>query len=83
MSVYAYDDTDGGIHSIPPPETPSPTLPATPERKHSTEPTFEPYTDDPHPDSHELDDGGILLQQRQIIDGPYSLSSCFPARSEA
>lgn len=54
--------------SIALPEVPSPTLPSTPEleRKRSPDPVFEPYTDEPP----ELDDGGILLQQRQIIQGP-------------
>ncbi|KAF8546865.1 hypothetical protein OG21DRAFT_1490748 [Imleria badia] len=56
-----------GLTSIAPPEAPSPTLPATPERKHSPEPAFEPYTDEPDSEPHELDEGGILLQQRHII----------------
>ena len=60
--------------SIALPEAPSPTPPATPERKRSLEPaTFQPYTDDPDP--CELDEGGMLLQQRQIIQGPFHPSS--------
>ena len=52
--------------SIPPPVLPSPSPPPSPsvgERK-SPEP-FEPYTDDPNA----MDNGGILLQQRRMMEG--------------
>ncbi|KAG9311388.1 hypothetical protein JVU11DRAFT_8497 [Chiua virens] len=48
-----------GLESIPDPSPPTTPL----ERKQSLEPAFEPYTDDPH----EMDEGGIVLQQRQIM----------------
>lgn len=74
MSVHAHP-----AGSIAPPEPPSLTLPATTERKYSPEP-FEPYTDEPPLDPHELDEGGILLQQRHVIQGPYrSLVPLTPA----
>ena len=63
------------LYSIVLPEVSSPTLPATPERKHSPDPAFEPYTDEPDSEPHALDEGGILLQQRHIIQGP---SPSFP-----
>ncbi|KIJ58063.1 hypothetical protein HYDPIDRAFT_103340 [Hydnomerulius pinastri MD-312] len=53
---------------IPIPSPPSPSPPASPlphERKISPEPMYEPYTDDPVP---EMDEGGIMLQQRQLMD---------------
>ncbi|KAF8132321.1 hypothetical protein EV363DRAFT_1327646 [Boletus edulis] len=61
-----------GLASIVPLEVPSPTLPPTPQRKHSLSPAFEPYTDDPSEpdpeyDAHALREGDILLQQRQIV----------------
>ncbi|KAI6026502.1 syntaxin-like protein [Pisolithus microcarpus] len=37
------------------------------ERKMSPEPVYEPYTDDPD-SAPALDEGGILLQQRRIMD---------------
>ncbi|KAG1901530.1 uncharacterized protein F5891DRAFT_1028415 [Suillus fuscotomentosus] len=52
-----------GLHTIPPPMPPSP--PPLAERVPSPETTYEPYTDDPSPDS---DENGILMQQRQIMD---------------
>ncbi|KAG6331618.1 hypothetical protein ID866_7472 [Astraeus odoratus] len=58
-----------GLDSVPPPAPLSsspPSTPSPPERKISPEPPFEPYTDDPDPS--ELDDGGILLQQRQMME---------------
>ncbi|KAH7890403.1 syntaxin-like protein [Phlebopus sp. FC_14] len=59
-----------GLWSIPIPSPPSPTLPPSPplhERKASPEPLYERYTDDPESPA-ELDEGGILLQQRQVMD---------------
>ncbi|KAG6376727.1 RNA polymerase I-associated factor PAF67-domain-containing protein [Boletus reticuloceps] len=61
-----------GLASIVPLEVPSPTLPPTPQRKHSLSPAFEPYTDepfesDPESDAHALREGDILLQQRHIV----------------
>ncbi|KAF9223201.1 hypothetical protein BS17DRAFT_782544 [Gyrodon lividus] len=58
------------LQSIPIPTPPSPTPPASlmrHERKISPEPVYEPYTDDPDP-APELDEGGILLQQRHIME---------------
>lgn len=43
-----------------------PSPPPLAERVPSPETTYEPYTDDPSPDS---DENGILMQQRQIMDG--------------
>ncbi|KAF8837400.1 hypothetical protein BDN67DRAFT_973032 [Paxillus ammoniavirescens] len=59
-----------GLQSIPIPVPPSPTPPTSPlrhKRKISPEPMYEPYTDDPDP-VPELDEGGILLQQRHIME---------------
>ncbi|KAI6000855.1 syntaxin-like protein [Pisolithus albus] len=59
-----------GLECIPlptPPSPPSPTSPCFGERKMSPEPVYEPYTDDPD-SAPALDEGGILLQQRQIMD---------------
>ncbi|KAI6129314.1 syntaxin-like protein [Pisolithus croceorrhizus] len=58
------------LESIPlptPPSPPSPTSPSFGERKMSPEPVYEPYTDEPD-SAQGLDEGGILLQQRRIID---------------
>ncbi|KAI6130958.1 syntaxin-like protein [Pisolithus croceorrhizus] len=58
------------LESIPlptPPSPPSPTSPSFGEGKMSPEPVYEPYTDDPD-SAPGLDEGGILLQQRRIID---------------
>lgn len=43
-----------------------PSPPPLPERGLSPEAAYEPYTDEPLP---EPDDNGILLQQRQMMDG--------------
>ncbi|KAL4063670.1 hypothetical protein J3A83DRAFT_4283986 [Scleroderma citrinum] len=59
-----------GLESIPLPVPPSPSSPPLPplgEWKTSPEPQFEPYTDEPNPDG-ELDEGGILLQQRRMME---------------
>ncbi|KAF9234195.1 syntaxin-like protein [Melanogaster broomeanus] len=62
---------NAGLESIPIPAPLSPTPPASPlphEWKISSEPMYEPYTDDPDP-APELDEGGIMLQQRHIMEG--------------
>jgi len=59
-----------GLDGIPLPDVPSPTLPPTPIRKPSLEPdveVLEPYRDEPRESSPPVDEGGILLQQRDII----------------
>jgi syntaxin 8 len=55
---------------IPAPMSPSP--PPLPERDISPYPTYEPYTDDPSP---EPDENGILLQQRQMMDGEFAVKT--------
>ncbi|KAI6044545.1 syntaxin-like protein [Pisolithus marmoratus] len=58
------------LESIPLPTPPSPSLPSSPsfgERKTSPEPLYEPYSDDPD-SAPALEEGGILLQQRRIMD---------------
>lgn len=71
-AAFSLSATELTLHSIPLPASPSPTPPGTPERKSSFEPAsvFEPYTDDPP-----MDDDGIVLQQRQIIQGSSSFFS--------
>ena len=77
--IHAHGDAARDPCSIALPEAPSPTPPSsTPdrERKRSLEPaTFQPYTDDPDPDPYEQNEDGMLLQQRQIIQGPSPPSS--------
>jgi syntaxin 8 len=43
-----------------------PSPPPLAERVPSPETTYEPYTDDPSPDP---DENGILMQQREMMDG--------------
>lgn len=49
-----------------------PSPPPPPERDLSPEATYEPYTDDPGPDEN-----GILLQQRQMMDGELTANTVF------
>jgi syntaxin 8 len=48
-----------------------PSPPPVTERVPSPEATYEPYTDDPSPDP---DENGILLQQRQMMDGKLTIN---------
>lgn len=69
IGMLGVEEAEGaGLESIPPPgpQSPSPPLSSLGERK-SSEPLFEPYTDDPNP-STELDNGGMLLQQRRMME---------------
>lgn len=51
-----------------------PPSPPEPERDYSPEAAYEPYTDDPSP---EPGDNGILLQQRQLMDGKLTARTLF------
>ncbi|KAG2148215.1 uncharacterized protein EDB93DRAFT_1145135 [Suillus bovinus] len=61
--MFGEEAEKAGLHTIPPPMPPSP--PPLPERVPSPETIYQPYTDDPSPDT---DENGILMQQRQMMD---------------